>query len=216
MNDKMQAIARENSEQKVQIQLLMNEIQKLKQDNQALRQQSLPNDMSVQEKRHFKILEEEKKKLQSDYDKLWEMLRQKEEDYQKQNLEIERSKELKRDIDKYKSDKQQVNERLKKMREDFDEQLKKLHQDKLDKENQIIELEVKIKQMHLQGMGESKVLDQFTSQNQIKELAQLVEDLKNNFATARSQIEQIDGLQKQNQELQSQLMKLQLEKQNIA
>lgn len=45
------------------------------------------------------------------------------------------------------------------MKEEYDENIKKINQEKLEKENQNIELEMKIKQTQLSGYSDNKSFD---------------------------------------------------------
>ena len=69
--------------------------------------------------RRVKLLEDEKKNLKKEFDGVWETLREKENIIQKQTSELKKYEEFKKDIEKYKSEKVYLHEKIKKMEEEI-------------------------------------------------------------------------------------------------
>lgn len=132
--------------------------------------------------RRVKLLEDEKKNLKKEFDGVWETLREKENLIQKQTSELKKYEEFKKDIEKYKSEKAYLHEKIKKMEEEIESTHMKFQQFRGEKEEEKLRLEMQLKQLKLKtGASEDNEESNYYGMSQqtlIKELAKIMEDLR--------------------------------------
>lgn len=132
--------------------------------------------------RRVKLLEDEKKNLKKEFDGVWETLKEKENIIQKQTTELKKYEEFKKDIEKYKSEKAHLHEKIKKMEEEIESTHSKFQQFRGEKDEEKLRLEMQLKQLKLKT-GASEDNDEsayygMSQQTLIKELAKIMEDLR--------------------------------------
>jgi serine/threonine protein kinase len=143
--------------------------------------------------RRIQILEDEKRNLKKEFDSIWETLKEKENIIQKQTSELKKYEEFKRDIEKYKSEKAYLHEKLKKMEEEIESGNLKFQQYRAEKEEEKLSLEMQLKQLKLKT-GASEDQDDsayygMSQQTLIKEVAKLMEDLREKITNYKENAE---------------------------
>ena len=117
LNNKLREYINENNQLKIQLQCEKSQKEKFQAELDTLKSDSGPSLRASTDTRKLKLLEEERDKLKRENNSLWEKYQDSESQNQLLKLELEKTKELQKLIEKNKLEKKELQDKVNKLQE---------------------------------------------------------------------------------------------------
>ena len=210
LNEKIKQIMEKNSELEVNLKKKIIDYDSLRVEYERLRVCEKGEETSGSiDIRKYKLLEEEKKNLKKEFDHMWETLKEKENIIQKQMQDLKKYEEFRKGVEKYKTEKTAFQEKIKKYQEEIESQEMRYNQLKAEKEEEKLKFEMQMKHRNFSGENlDDSLIGGMSQQTIIKEMAKVLEDLKDKIENYKENIEENQKKVDRIQELEKELNRL--------